>query len=220
MSKQTLFSGKADGSVSVEVDADDEDEDDDLNDEDESSDEENKITKPNSEPLNYRSFSKDIQNAQKITFDGNFGDAFTLSVWLRRPSNADKQIKEQVLCGTDSNSMNRHHFGLYFYRGNVKFLMRKESLPNAIASSLQNSETNEKFYPSLWQWSLYEPILSDAKWHFYEIKFTYPKASLYIDGTLFAENLTNSDIIDAYELKNNNDVEPLTTYVGACYHGN
>lgn len=145
---------------------------------------------------------------------------FTLSVWLRRPASADQKIKEQVLCGTDSNSMNRHHFGLYFYRGNIKFLMRKESQPPASNLAQTNSETNEKFYPSLWQWALYEPVLSDSKWHFYEIKLTYPKASLFIDGKLFAENLTNSDIIDAYELKNTNDVEPLTTYIGACYHGN
>lgn len=211
-SKITLFSGKMDDSSIEDSDNEDsDDEDDDLN--DESTEDENKIEKIKpKEPLNYRSFSKEIKNAQRIDFDGNFGNEFSLNVWLRRPANADKQIKEQVLCGTDSNTMNRHHIGLYFYRGNIKFLMRKES-------TTQTGEKNEKFYPSLWQWQLDESIINDAKWHFYEIKLNYPKASLYIDNVLFNENLTNSDIIDAYELKNTNEVEPLSTYIGACFHG-
>ena len=205
-----LFSGKLDGaSDSEDVDSEDDDEDDD----DDSSFEENKIIKSTvsmEKPLNFRSFSKEIENAQKIDFDGRFADSFTLSAWLRRPADADKQIKEQVLCGADSHSMNRHHYGLYFYRGNIKFLLRKEGAPGVDA---------EKFYPSLWQWTLTEKILIDNAWHFYEIKFNYPRAELYVDGDLFAENLTNSDIIDALELKNTIEADPVSTYIGACYHG-
>ncbi len=76
----------------------------------------------------------------------------------------------------------------------------------------------DTFYPSLWQWTLDEKILNDGEWHFYEIKLNYPKANLYIDGQLFAENLTNSDIIDAYELKND-ETYSLTTYIGAGVAG-
>lgn len=181
--------------------------------------------KDTKEPLNFRSFSKVIENALKLDFEGKFGNEFVLSVWLRRPANADKTIKEQVICGTDSKSMNRHHFGLYFYRGNLKFLLRREPSQNQeehkdtndLDSS--NIDSNEAFYPSLWEWSLYDPVLTDSKWHFYEIKYNYPNVSLYIDGVRFVENTTNSDIIDAYELNNVNEVGPITTYVGACFHG-
>lgn len=173
------------------------------------------------EPTSFSSFSKSIENAQKVDFDGSFGDNFVLSAWLRRPAGADKTTKEQVFCGTDSKSMNRHHFGLYFYRGNLKFLMRKEPVKdeNTVAQpSDAASSSSETFYPSLWEWTIYEPILSDAKWHFYEIKFNYPNASLYIDGKHFVENTTNSDIIDAYKLNEASETGEITTYVGACYH--
>ena len=164
------------------------------------------------QPINFRTFSKDSENAQKIEFDGSFGNEFSLSVWIRRPANADKNIKEQVFCGTDSHAMNRHHYGIYFYRGNFKFLLRKEP-------TTKSSDTpNEIFYPSLWEWSLYEPLLTDNKWHFYEVKFNYPNASLYIDGVKFVETTSNSDIIDAYELSDVKDSGAVTTYVGACYH--
>ena len=161
-------------------------------------------------PKKFRTFSKSSENSLKINFDGEFGADFTLSAWLRRKSNADKNIKEQVLCGTDSLSMNRHHFGLYFYRGNLKFLLRKEH--NAELSS-------DAFYPSLWEWTLSESLLSDSKWHLYEVKFSYPNAVLYIDGEKFAENTNNSDIIDAYELSEAKGVGSIATYIGACYHG-
>lgn len=160
-------------------------------------------------PLSYRSFSKLIENAQKIAFDGKFDTQFTLGMWLRRPANADQNIKEQVFCGSDSQAMNRHHFGLYFYRGSVKFLMRKENSP-------QNE--HDVFYPSLWEWSLPSHILTGNAWHFYEVKLDYPKAELFIDGVHFVENKTNSDIVDAYELADSDNTGQVTTYVGACYH--
>ena len=205
-SKLTLFSGKSNElkSNSVEDDLDDSD----ISEEEESDEVKNLKIKP----LNFKTFTKNIENAEKIDFDGKFGDEFTLNVWIRRPANADKQIKEQVLCGSDASAMNRHHFGLYFYRGNIKFLMRKEASAAAAVNSIVDT-----FYPSLWQWTLDEKILNDGEWHFYEIKLNYPKAYLYIDGQLFAENLTNSDIIDAYELKND-ETYSLTTYIGACFH--
>ena len=35
----------------------------------------------------------------------------------------------------------------------------------------------------------------------------------------FAENTTNSDIIDAYELSDAKGVGSVSSYIGACYHG-
>lgn len=194
------------------------------------------LTKPSDfdqkEPMNYRSFSKSVENAQKISFDGQFGSEFALSAWIRRPANADKSVKEQVLCGTDSNLMNRHHFGLYFYQGNIKFLMRHEpskqaaekkskenKKPDGIVGGDDFDTTRDEFFPSLWEWSLSEAILTDAKWHFYEVRVNYPNASLFIDGVRFVENVNNSDIIDAYELNSVSGIGPIITYVGACYHG-
>ena len=214
-------------------------EDDDSLEDDESSEsnsfEDNKVVpvkdiKNQQGPLNYRTFSKVIENAEKINFDGKFGSEFVLSAWIRRPANADKSTKEQVFCGTDSELMNRHHYGLYFYKGNVKFLLRHEPSPEAAAqaelnnakpaaSSEDDFNANQKFWPSLWEWSLSPKLLTDNQWHFYEVKFSYPNASLFVDGVKFVENVTNSDIIDAYELNNVNGVGPINTYVGACYHG-
>jgi hypothetical protein len=221
--------------VNVNEDAAAEDDDDIEDDSDD--DDENKITAEKAvagrkstrglvavgePPASYGSFSKTAENAQKIDFDGAFGDRFTLTAWIRRPSTADQTIKEQVLCGSDAKSMNRHHYGLYFYRGNVKFLLRKEADAAAATedeNSVSSESSTDKFYPSLWEWSLYEPVLSDAKWHHYEIRFSYPNASLFIDGVHFAENKTNSDIIDAYKLNDAADTGDMVSYVGACYHG-
>ena len=169
----------------------------------------------NKPPSNFRSFSKINENSLKIDFDGKFGKDFTLSAWLRRKPNADPNVKEQVLCGTDSEAMNRHHFGLYFYRGNLKFLLRKEHENGPVS----NNNEKDAFYPSLWEWTLNENLLTDSKWHYYEVKFSYPNAVLFIDGEKFAENLTNSDIIDAYELSDAKGVGSVASYIGACYHG-
>jgi hypothetical protein len=166
-------------------------------------------------PYNFKSFSKISKNSLEINFDGKFGSEFTLSAWLRRKPGANKNNREQVLCGTDSKVMNRHHFGLYFYRGNLKFLLRKEHESGLL------SKNSDKiiFYPSLWEWALSESLLTDSKWHYYEVKFSYPNAVLFIDGQKFAENTTNSDIIDAYELSDDKDVGSISSYIGACYHG-
>jgi hypothetical protein len=235
----SLYSGSAqaqDNNLNKNVHVSEDD--DDIEDADDESDE-NKVTVGNKkqsskstrglttglhgEPTSFSSFSKTVENAQKIDFDGDFGSEFTLSAWIRRPSNADQTIKEQVFCGSDSKSMNRHHYGLYFYRGNLKFLLRKEADSedeNSVSEGSNESSNNgETFYPSLWEWTIYEPVLSDAKWHFYEIKFNYPNASLYIDGVHFVENKTNSDIIDAYKLNDAADTGDVVSYVGACYHG-
>ena len=83
----------------------------------------------------------------------------------------------------------------------------------------ENSAVNKPdvFYPSLWEWTLTDEVLNDAKWHLYELRVEYPDASLFIDGVHFVENKTNSDIIDAYELSLTSS-QSVSTYVGACYH--
>ncbi|CAF0843509.1 unnamed protein product [Brachionus calyciflorus] len=212
--KLTLFNGR--NEPNADDDSDEDDSEDDYT---------NQILPPGlKEPENYQTFLKTNGKSKKIDFSGEFGSEFTLSAWIRRPKNADKTIKEQVLCGTDSKTMNRHHYGLYFYRGNLKFLLRRE--PNEhtntndkdLNQDSSNIDSNEAFYPSLWEWSLYEPFVSDSKWHLYEIKFSYPNASLFIDGVKFVENSTNSDIIDAYELNDAGDTGDIVSYIGACYH--
>ncbi len=70
----------------------------------------------------------------------------------------------------------------------------------------------------MWQWSI-ENIEGDSKWHFYEIKYDYPNAALYIDGIHYEENQTNSDIIDAHELDDISATGLSVSYVGACYNG-
>lgn len=220
-SKTIIFSSDAASSSSESTQADDNIEDDEdpvqVNDDDV-----NKIVlaalpgqqpPPPQQPVKFTSFTKKSPNARAIETP-QYAEQFTLAAWLRRPGTADRNTKEHVLCGTDSKTMNRHHFGLYFYKGNLKFLLRREPKTAAAAAS-----KDDVFYPSLWEWQLSDAVLTDAKWHLYEVRFTYPNASLFIDGVKFVETQTNSDIIDAYELNNVADVGTITTYVGACYHG-
>lgn len=54
------------------------------------------------QPAKFVSFSKSAQNAKLLPETPKFGEQFTLSAWLRRPPSADKNVKEHVLCGTDS----------------------------------------------------------------------------------------------------------------------
>ena len=85
--------------------------------------------------------------------------------------------------------------------------------------NLNDKTDKDAFYPSLWEWALSESLLTDSKWHYYEVKFSYPNAVLFIDGKKFAENATNSDIIDACELSDEKGVGSIFSYIGACYHG-
>ena len=167
------------------------------------------------EPSIYKSFkNSDDENSIKTNFDGNFGTKFQLKVWIRRSHEAiHTDQKEHVFCGSDSELLNRHHYGLYFYRNNIKFLLRREK---HIINAQENN--NDEFYPSLWQWSL-DSLEGDSKWHFYEIKYDYPNAALYIDGLHYEENQTNSDIIDAHELDDISATGLSVSYVGACYNG-
>jgi hypothetical protein len=165
-----------------------------------------------SQPMEFRTFSKALKYAEKSNFDGNFGgDTFTIKSWLRRNSAwSDPHEKEHVFCGTDTESQNRHHYGLYFYRKNIKFLLRKEHQEPTAGVS-------DQFYSSLWEWSV-ESLDNDGKWHLYEIQVNYPNVDLYIDGSKYEANVTNSDIIDAHEFDNVPDAGARVTYIGACYH--
>jgi hypothetical protein len=48
--------------------------------------------------------------------------------------------------------------------------------------------------------------------------YSYPTATLFIDGKRYEENQTNSDIIDAHELDSITATGLHVTYVGACYN--
>lgn len=167
-------------------------------------------------PTVFETFNRKSERAIKSSFDGNFGSSFKLNVWVRRPyeiNESDLNEKEHVLCGSDSELLNRHHYGFYFFNKKVKFLLRKEHNNENDKDTTASGE----FYPSLWEWSI-DSIEGDAKWHFYEIKYEYPNAQLFIDGIKFEENQTNSDIIDAYELENIAATGLRVTYIGACYN--
>ena len=163
-------------------------------------------------PAIFETFRRSNQNPIKTNFDGNFGNKFELKGWIRRPSGAiSSDDKEHVFCGSDSELLNRHHYGLYFYHRNIKFLLRREKNQFTPIAA-------DDFYPSLWEWSI-ENIEGDSEWHFYEIKYDYPNAALYIDGIHYEENTTNSDIIDAHELEDVSATGLKVIYIGACYNG-
>lgn len=164
----------------------------------------------NIEPKTFLTFSSSTENVKKSNFNGNFGKEFVLKAKIRLNKH-NKKLKEHVFCGSDAELLNRHHYGLYFFNKNLKFLLRKEKINS-------KSESSE-FYPSLWEWQLDDDIINDRKWHTYEIRYLSDNdVNLFIDSKLYHANRSNSDIIDAYKLDSVTSSGTPVTYIGACYH--
>lgn len=113
--------------------------------------------------------------------------------------------KENILCESDENGMNRHHFSVYTRHCKLEMLMRRES--NAEAA----------FRAAEWRWSIAE--VCDGKWHSYAILFSnVDQVDLYIDGRKFVATSDNPEILDDWPL-HRSKLKKTRLVVGACWHG-
>ncbi|XP_059160470.1 calsyntenin-1-like isoform X2 [Physella acuta] len=146
---------------------------------------------------------------------------FTISAWLRHEempvANQSKPPKEHILCMSDSDGMNRHHYGLYIHGKKLVLLLRKE------AEDVQSPEEMKVFRPAEFRWTI--PQVSDDRWHHFAVSVDLQEESkdggvhLYIDGKLLQTDDSNFEIIDDWPLHKTKKVHGTKLTVGACWQG-
>jgi hypothetical protein len=138
------------------------------------------------------------------TLDGHF----TISTWMKHEENPELVgEKEHILCNSDGEKMNRHHYSLFVHNCRLVFLMRQEP-------SGQDLNT---FKPAEWRWKIAQAC--DGQWHHYAVSVDFPQVRLYIDGKLFVDNSNNPEIIDDWPLHRTKKIHFTKLVVGACYQG-
>jgi hypothetical protein len=154
-------------------------------------------------------------------FNHMLHDHFTISAWLRHGQvsvlNQTKPPKEHILCMSDGEGMNRHHYGLYIHGKKLVLLLRKE------AEDVESPEKMEAFRPAEFRWKI--PHVSDDKWHHYTVNVDFEEESsdagvhLYVDGKLLVTDKDNFEIIDDFPLHRTKRVHTTKLSVGACWQG-
>jgi len=148
------------------------------------------------------------------TIDPHLGDKFTISTWMKHEEGLDESstpsrgAKEHVLCHSDGDGMNRHHYSVFVHNCRLVLLLRREAMDGV---------DHDTVYPTEWRWKL--PEVCDAKWHHYAISVEFPNARLHIDGRQFVESKRNPDIVDDWSLKDLTKVHFTKLVVGACWMG-
>lgn len=165
-------------------------------------------------------------NDQVFAFDGetnavevpitkmepHLDEHFTISTWMKHEQDpADKSKhgkKEHILCHSDGEDMNRHHYSVFVHNCRLVLLLRKEAAPNMDMN---------KFQPAEWRWKL--PQTCDGQWHHYAISMDMPQARLYVDGHLHVDSKESAEVIDDWPLHAANSVHYTKLVIGACWHG-
>ncbi|VDP81755.1 unnamed protein product [Echinostoma caproni] len=163
---------------------------------------------------------------------------FTLTFWMRHgphsppahPVTQDEANgREHIVCISDEEEKNRHHFAVYVHNCKLTMLLRREPV---------NSRNHERvrLYPSQWRFSVDD--VCDNLWHHYALSFRPPPAEvvqgsvdetsdwtvetqvkLLIDGdpVPFDANLVQiTEDVPMHELRHHSTRTRLT--VGACWH--
>ncbi|KAK3592451.1 hypothetical protein CHS0354_001571 [Potamilus streckersoni] len=138
---------------------------------------------------------------------------FTLSTWMKHsyPDHVDKDgksEKEQILCMSDGDNMNRHHYSWFIHNGKLIFLLRREA---------EDVDDLQVFKPAEWRWHL--PQVNDGEWHHYAISGNGTKMTLYMDGQTVIADDDNEEIIDDWPLHPTDRVHFTKLVVGACWRG-
>uniref|UniRef100_A0A2C9KR50 Cadherin domain-containing protein n=1 Tax=Biomphalaria glabrata TaxID=6526 RepID=A0A2C9KR50_BIOGL len=145
---------------------------------------------------------------------------FTISAWLRhgeaQQQNNSKVPKEHILCMSDGDGMNRHHYGLYIHGEKLILLLRIE------AEDVETEEDMKVFKPAEFRWAI--PQVTDDRWHHFAVSVDLQEnkddgVRLYIDGKLFVTNDENFEIIDDWPLRRTKKVHGTKLVVGACWQG-
>ncbi|XP_005090315.1 calsyntenin-1 [Aplysia californica] len=154
-------------------------------------------------------------------FNHMLHEHFTISAWLRhgspQSSRQAKAPKEHILCMSDGDGMNRHHYGLYIHGEKLVLLLRKE------AADVKSPKDMQIFRPAEFRWKI--PHVGDSQWHHYAVSVDQDQADknggvrLHIDGKLLATSEENFEIIDDWPLHKTKKVHSTKLTVGACWQG-
>lgn len=147
--------------------------------------------------------------------DHELGDHFTISTWMKHdfpegytPSAHHSAPKEHILCMSDGEGMNRHHYALWVHGEKLVFLLRQEATRAA---------DMDKFKPAEFRWHI--PQVNDNEWHHYAISVDFPEVRLYLDGNLLLTDDSNYEVIDDWPLHKTSKVRDTKLVVGACWQG-
>ena len=125
-----------------------------------------------------------------------------------------KSEKEQFLCISDANTLNRPHVSLFLNHGKLHLLLRREP----------DSANAHRLLPAEWRWHL--PQAEDGQWHHYAIIIVYPQVQLFVDGVRYSEVMrkrgkafNEPEVVGDWPLRPENEALELRGVVGACWHG-
>ncbi|KAK6735804.1 hypothetical protein RB195_018818 [Necator americanus] len=134
-------------------------------------------------------------------------DKFSLSFSMKhtRGTKDDQKNKKNILCESDEEGMNRHHFSVYVRHCKLEVVLRREAGSKA------------EFRAAEWRWAI--PQVCDDEWHSYTLFFNgVDDVSLMIDGVSFKADERNPEILDDWPLHQTQTMKTRLV-VGACWHG-
>lgn len=154
--------------------------------------------------------------------DPRLGNKFTISTWMKHEDEimetklehdggtgkGHSGNKGHILCHSDGEGMNRHHYSLHVHNCRLVLLLRRSPGTGVDMESLE---------PGEWRWRL--PEVCDKKWHHYVIAVDLPVVELYVDGRKFTENKHNPEILTHGPLHASKHVHSTKLVVGACWMG-
>lgn len=147
-------------------------------------------------------------------FNHSLHEHFTISTWMKHEyedltvSPDGRPEKEHIMCMSDGEGMNRHHYAWFVHGEKLVFLLRREA---------EDEEDIEVFKPAEWRWQI--PQINDGEWHYYAVSVDFPHVRLYIDGNLLIPDQSNMEVVDDWPLRNSIKVHDTKLVVGACWQG-
>uniref|UniRef100_A0A7E4ZS07 Calsyntenin-1 n=1 Tax=Panagrellus redivivus TaxID=6233 RepID=A0A7E4ZS07_PANRE len=163
----------------------------------------------------------DVDSEEKYMFDGKSNsvivpssaikapvpERFTLTFSMKhaRGSIEDQKRKQNILCESDEDHLNRHHFAVYVRHCKLELLLRREA-----------EHATAEFRAAEWRWSMDE--VCDNEWHSYAIVFhDLDNVQLFADGKEFTSTGRNPEILDDWPLHQTKALKTKMV-VGACWH--
>ncbi len=128
---------------------------------------------------------------------GNLTSQFSIAFWMKH-GETEGLNKEHILCNSDSEGLNRHHYAIFIHNCHLVFLVRH-----------QDEGKSDAFFPTEFRWKLDE--VCDKQWHRYTFNVDNLSVYLYVDGEVRQTKL----ISDNWPLHRSN--YPTALAVGACF---
>lgn len=146
--------------------------------------------------------------------DHRLREHFTISTWMKHTfpmtieSHHKNGNKEHIMCMSDGEGMNRHHYAFLIHNQKLVFILRRES---------EDASDLEVFKPAEWRWNLAQ--IMDGDWHHYAVSVDFPEVHLYVDGKMFVPDEDNMETLDDWPLHPTDRVHFTKLTIGACWRG-